>query len=98
MATAPTFSSRLWKHPSHGVSFLTGNLRPSPLIIGLAEERGIPIILTGHDTLKAIEIVDSFFGKAHFHQRKKVDFFERLLEKHMDFNALGKALGLATKT
>ena len=77
---------------------LTGNLRPSPLIIGLAEERGIPIILTGHDTLKAIEIVDSFFGKARFHQQKKVDFFERLLEKHMDFNALGKALGLATKT
>ena len=73
---------------------LTGNLRPSPLIIGLAEERGIPIILTRHDTLKAIEIVDGFFGKARFHQQKKVDFFERLLEKHMDFKALGKALGL----
>jgi len=73
---------------------LTGNLRPSPLIIGLAEERGVPIVLTHHDTLKAIEIVDSFFDKTRFHQPKKVAYFERLLENRMDFPALGKAMGL----
>ena len=76
---------------------LTGNLRPSPLIVGLAEERGVPIILTRHDTLKAIEIVDGFFDKTRFHQEKKVAYFERLLDKHMDFAALIEALGLEVK-
>ncbi len=73
---------------------LTGNLRPSPLVIGLAEERGVPIILTRHDTLKAVEIVETFFGKTRFHQQKKVQYFEKLLDKSMDFEALGKALGI----
>ena len=73
---------------------LTGNLRPSPLIIGLAEERHIPIILTRYDTLKAVEMVETFFGKTRFHQHKKVQHFEKLLGKAMDFDAFGKALGL----
>jgi uncharacterized protein len=73
---------------------LTGNLRPSPLVIGLAEERGVPIILTRHDTMGAIEIVDSFFGKSRFHQQKKIDLFEELLDKHLDFSAIQKAAGL----
>jgi len=73
---------------------LTGNMRPSPLIVGLAEDRNIPIILTSHDTLKTVEIVETFFGKTRFHQQKKVQHFEKLLEKSMDFEALGKALGI----
>ena len=73
---------------------LTGNLRPSPLIIGLAEERGIPIILTRLDTLKTVEIVETFFGKTRFHQQKKVQYFEKLLEKSMDFEAMSRALDI----
>lgn len=76
---------------------LTGNLRPNPLIIGIAEERGVPIVLTRHDTLKAIEIVDSFFDKTRFHQRKKVAHFERLCENRMDLPALSMALKLPTE-
>jgi BioD-like phosphotransacetylase family protein len=73
---------------------LTGNLRPSPLIIGRAEELGIPIILTRHDTITVVEIIETFFGKTRFHQTKKVEHFESLLSKHMDFNRLFKTLGL----
>ncbi len=73
---------------------LTGNLRPSPLVIGLAEERGIPIILTRLDTLKTVEVVETFFGKARFHQEKKVRYFEKIFDKSMDFEALGKALAI----
>ncbi len=73
---------------------LTGNLQPSSLIIGLAEERGVPIVLSHYDTMKTMEIVEGFFGKTRFHQPKKVEHFKTLLEKHMDFAALGKALGL----
>ncbi len=74
---------------------LTGNIRPDPLIIGLASERHVPLILTGHDTLSAIQTVENFFGKNRFQQQKKVGFFEDLLKKHMDFDTLASALGLS---
>jgi hypothetical protein len=73
---------------------LTGNIRPSPLILGRAEESGVPIILTRHDTMTAVQIIETFFGKTRFHQEKKVDSFEKLLSEHMDFDALYAALGL----
>ena len=73
---------------------LTGDARPSPLVVGIAEERNVPIILTRLDTLKAVEILETFFGKTRFHQQKKVERFEKLLDKSMDFKALGEALGL----
>jgi BioD-like phosphotransacetylase family protein len=73
---------------------LTGNIRPSPLIMGRAEEAGVPLILTRYDTMTAVETIETFFGKTRFHQEKKVESFERLLEEHMDIEALYKALGL----
>jgi BioD-like phosphotransacetylase family protein len=73
---------------------LTGNLRPSPLILGRAEEAGVPIILTRHDTMTAVQTIETFFGKTRFHQGKKVRSFESLLSKHTDFEALYTAFGL----
>jgi len=73
---------------------LTGNLRPSPLIVGRAEDAGVPIILTRHDTMTAVGIIETFFGKTRFHQEKKVERFESLLSENMDFEALYTALGL----
>jgi BioD-like phosphotransacetylase family protein len=73
---------------------LTGGMRPSPMILGRAEEAGVPIILTHHDTLTAVEIIETFFGRTRFHQEKKVKRFERLLNEHMDFEALYKGLGM----
>jgi len=73
---------------------LTGNIRPSPLILGRAEEAGVPIILTRHDTMTAVQTIETFFGKTRFHQEKKVESFEALLSEHMDVKALYQALGL----
>ena len=73
---------------------LTGNLRPSSLILGRAEEAGVPIILTRYDTMRAVETIETFFGKTRFHQEKKVDSFESLLNEHMDIEGLYTALGL----
>ncbi len=73
---------------------LTGNLRPSPLILGRAEEANVPIILTRNDTMTAVETIERFFGKTRFHQEKKVASFESLLSKHIDIEALYTALGL----
>jgi BioD-like phosphotransacetylase family protein len=73
---------------------LTGNLRPSPIILGRAEEVGVPMILVKQDTLVAVEIVERYFGKTRFHQEKKVQRFQQMLEERFDFDALYEALGL----
>ncbi len=74
---------------------LTGNLRPSPIILGRAEEVGVPMILVRQDTLSAVEVIERFFGKTRFHLDKKVLRFEEMLEDRFDFGRLYAALGLS---
>ncbi|NDY42293.1 phosphotransacetylase family protein, partial [Dissulfurirhabdus thermomarina] len=71
---------------------LTGNLHPPAPILGKAEQAGIPILLTPHDTLTAVEIIESFFGKGRWHQAEKVQRMEELLAGELDFDALAAAL------
>ncbi len=73
---------------------LTGNIQPQDMILGVAEETGVPIILSKHDTLTTVEIVEGFFGRVRFQQEKKIERFEELLNEHFDFNALYVTLGL----
>ncbi len=73
---------------------LTGNIRPEPQIISRAEEHGVPMVLTRHDTMTAIERIEGFFGKTRFHQEKKVKRFVELLSEHLDFKGLYQSLGL----
>lgn len=74
---------------------LTGNLHPSPIILGRAEEVGVPMLLVRKDTLTTVEIIEQFFGKTRFHQEKKIQRFERVLEANLDFAALYEDLGLS---
>jgi len=73
---------------------LTGNLHPQDMILGMAEEHGVPIIVSKHDTLTTVQIIEGFFGRSRFQQEKKVKRFEQLLDEHFDFDALYIALGL----
>ncbi len=73
---------------------LTGNLYPSPSILGHAEEAGVPIIVASQDTLTTVEIVEQFFGRTRFHQPGKIEHFQRILNEHFDFQALYEELGL----
>jgi BioD-like phosphotransacetylase family protein len=73
---------------------LTGNLQPSPIILGRAEEVGVPMISVRQDTLTAVEVIERFFGKTRFHLEKKVRRFEEMLEDRFDFERLYAALGL----
>jgi BioD-like phosphotransacetylase family protein len=73
---------------------LTGNLYPSPLILGRAEEVGVPVILTKQDTLTTVEIIEQFFGKTRLHQEKKVQRFQEMLNERFDFDTLYADLGL----
>jgi BioD-like phosphotransacetylase family protein len=73
---------------------LTGNLRPSPIILGRAEEVGVPMLLVRQDTLSTVETIERFFGKTRFHLEKKVQRFEEMLEDRFDFERLYAALEL----
>ena len=74
---------------------LTGNIQPSPIILGRAEEVGVPVILVNYDTLSAVEIIERFFGKTRFHQEKKLHRFVQMLDERFDFGELYRALGLS---
>jgi BioD-like phosphotransacetylase family protein len=73
---------------------LTGNLYPQDMIKGVAQEMGVPIVVSRYDTLTTIEIVEGFFGKSRFQQDKKTQCFQELLEEHFDFTSLYVTLGL----
>ena len=73
---------------------LTGNLRPSPIIMARAEEVGVPMILVKQDTLTAVEIIEQSFGKTRFHQEQKVRRFREMMEERFDFEKLYAAMKL----
>lgn len=73
---------------------LTGNLHPSPLILGRAEELGVPVILVQQDTLTAAGLVEQAFTEVSFHEEKKVKRFERMLDAHLNYAELKRDLGL----
>jgi BioD-like phosphotransacetylase family protein len=73
---------------------LTGNLHPTPHVLGRAEEQGVPIILTRCDTLTTVEVVESCFGKGRFHQQKKVERFAEMMNERFDFQALYEEMEL----
>jgi uncharacterized protein len=73
---------------------LTGNLRPNPIILGRAEELGVPLILAKQDTQSTIEIIQQFAGKPRL-QLRKVKRFEELMNERFDFGRLYTDLQIA---
>jgi len=73
---------------------LTGNLRPSPIIMARAEEVGVPMILVKQDTLTTVEIIEQSFGKTRFHQEQKIERFQEMMRERFEFEDLYIALGL----
>ena len=76
---------------------LTGNLQPNPIILGRAEEIGVPVLLVKEDTLTTVQKIESFFGKTRFHQPKKIECFERIMEEHFNFAKLYETLELKAR-
>ncbi len=72
---------------------LTGNLEPVQLVLTKAEERCVPIILTGHDTLTAVSRLGNAFGRARIRGEPKVGVIRELFESHVDVNAILDYLG-----
>ncbi len=67
---------------------LTGNFQPSSIILGRAEELGVPIILVNYDTLTAVERAGEIIGHARFHEMKKVDKIIEVAREHINIAKL----------
>jgi BioD-like phosphotransacetylase family protein len=75
---------------------LTGNLRPSPLIVKQAEEFGVPVLLVRPNTMEAIELIEESFGKTRLGQPKKLAQFQDLVKENVNLDRLYQALGLGS--
>ncbi len=71
---------------------LTGNFQPSSVVLGRAEELGIPMILVNYDTLTAVEKVEEIIGHVRFHEMKKIDKIVEVVKECIDS---GKLLEMA---
>jgi BioD-like phosphotransacetylase family protein len=76
------------------VFILTGDLHPSSRLLGLAEAKGIPVVLVPHDTRYTADMLDKAFGRVRYAQSRKIDRFGELLAEKFDFQRLARALGL----
>ncbi|MBC8333044.1 MAG: phosphotransacetylase family protein [Anaerolineae bacterium] len=73
---------------------LTGNLRPSPLIIKQADQMGVPVLLVPGNTMETVEAIDKIFGKTRLGQTAKLEQFQALLNSHVDLKRIYAGLGL----
>lgn len=67
---------------------LTGNFQPSSVVLGRAEELGVPMILVNYDTLTAVEKVGEIIGHVRFHEIKKIDKIVEVVREFIDINEL----------
>jgi BioD-like phosphotransacetylase family protein len=67
---------------------LTGNFQPSSVVLGRAEELGVPMILVNYDTLTAVEKVGEIIGHVRFHEIKKIDKIVEVVREYIDINRL----------
>ncbi len=67
---------------------LTGNLEPSKVVLGKAEEKGIPIILVKEDTLSTIERLDEIFGHARIKGEPKIKRIKELVHNYVEVEKL----------
>jgi len=76
---------------------LTGNFRPSPIVLARAEGLGVPMILADVDTYSAVDRMEELIGRIDLHEKRKIDQMKKLLDKHVDIKELYKELGLKYK-
>jgi hypothetical protein len=71
---------------------LTGNLRPSPLIINQAKNFGVAVLLVPSNTMETVEIIERVYGKTRLGLPAKLARFQALMEEHVNFMRLYEAL------
>ena len=69
---------------------LTGNFQPSSVVLGRAEEIGVPIILVKYDSLTTVEKLNVIIGHSGFHEFKKIDKIIQITKEFIDIEGLLK--------
>jgi hypothetical protein len=73
---------------------LTGNLQPSPLVVQQADAVGVPILLVKQNTIDAVNLIESAYGKTRLGEPEKLEAFMELMSAHVDLAAIYRELGL----
>jgi BioD-like phosphotransacetylase family protein len=73
---------------------LTGNLRPSPLIVKQADQLDVPVLLVRHNTMETVEAIDNIFGKTRLGQEAKLSQFQKLVAEKVDLTRLLENIGI----
>jgi BioD-like phosphotransacetylase family protein len=73
---------------------LSGNLYPSSIILGKAEELGIPVIMVSTDTFTTAERADMIIKSARTHEVKKLDRLRELIDCCVDLPRMYELAGL----
>lgn len=77
---------------------LTGAMPPSSIVMSRAEELGVPMIMVEHDTLTAVERMESIFGHTRLHDPAKVDTMHRMLRESVDIDGMLASCGIPATT
>lgn len=67
---------------------LTGGHRPSSIVVGQAEEMGVPIIIVPYDTATTVEMVETAIGHQKVHNPDKVKRVRKLVRENLDLDAM----------
>jgi BioD-like phosphotransacetylase family protein len=67
---------------------LTGGFRPSPAVLGKAEERGVPMLLVGSETLPTVERLEGIVRGGRTRDQRTVERMSELLYEHANVGDL----------
>lgn len=73
---------------------LSGNLYPSGIVLGRAEELGIPVIIVGPDTFTTAERAEMIVRSARTHEAKKLERLRELIDCCVDLTRMRELAGL----
>lgn len=67
---------------------LTGGFSPPDIILGLAQERNIPILLVKEDTLTTAQKAEWIIGHSRTHEKEKLSFLKELIKENIRIEEL----------
>lgn len=71
---------------------LTGNLRPSPLVLNKAKEKGVPVLLVPYDTYTTVNMLQDIAGKIRYGDVKRINLAKQLVDENVNWRGLWKEL------
>lgn len=74
---------------------LTGGRYPNSVVIGKAEEKGVPIIVVNLDTYSTIERLDKTVITLDFEDEKKIGRYMELFKENININRLKEDFGIS---